>query len=463
MEFYENEQLEQEKVLALFSLRHTQKITEESLRAIDKNTLRSLLKNPVKNVHKLQEVSWNLFYTSGEYRRRIGYLSSLLTFDYVPFPIRKTSKKQFDNMNEDLRKMNVKFNLKWMLFYLILLGEVYIYENSNIFMLIPNEICRIVEVENGIYKFAVDLNKIQKKMLDILPKDIVNACQHKQSYDKSEYGKGMYFVKNGFALNPIYGKSNGVPFLLSGFDDVLSLSDSKDATNNSQIAESLKLIHQKVPLGNDNKPVMDRDRTKAYHNDTKKVIPENIGVSTSPLELNMMSFVDSQNREKYYLSMAKENVSDSFGISSMLFNDAGSSGEALKKSIMVDELWMYDLLPMFENIVNKKIEKYGFAIQFLRSTYNNKWEQAKNYQATLSVGGSSLAFMSYCGFEPYQSIKLLEFERDVLDIDSLISPKKTSYTMTGEETVKENGELKESGRNKSEDITDSTEKARESE
>ena len=51
-------------------------------------------------------------------------------------------------------------------------------------------------------------------------------------------------------------------------------------------------------------------------------------------------------------------------------------------------------------------------------------------------------------------------------IDELITPKKTSYTMSGEETsgnVKEDGEIKEAGRNKSDEITDSTEKAKESE
>ena len=74
--------------------------------------------------------------------------------------------------------------------------------------------------------------------------------------------------------------------------------------------------------------------------------------------------------------------------------------------------------------------------------------------------------MAYTGLEPYQAIGLLTLERDVLKIDELITPKKTSYTMSGEETsgnINEDGEVKEAGRNKSDEITDSTEKARESE
>ena len=104
--------------------------------------------------------------------------------------------------------------------------------------------------------------------------------------------------------------------------------------------------------------------------------------------------------------------------------------------------------------------------KFSKESLENRWEQAKNYQATLSVGGSSLIFMAYTGLEPYQAIGLLTLERDVLKIDELITPKKTSYTMSGEETsgnVKEDGEIKEAGRNKSDEITDSTEKAKESE
>lgn len=457
----------QEQFVSLFALAHQQRITEETIKVYDKTYIRRLMKSPVKNAKELQEVSWYLFYTSGQYRRTLTYFSNLLTFDYFSTPtVPKATYKDFEKSNELLQSLNIKYNFKWMNFFLMLLGEVYLYEVGNLFMLIPNKLCQIVEVRDGVNKYAINLNSIKKADLDILPADIVRAYENKGAYKETDYGKYMFYVENGFAFNALYSKSVGVPLFASAFDDILSLDESKDMATNNQIAESLKLIHQQVPLGDDKKPIITVDLQKAYHNDTKKAVPSNIGVTTSPLDLEMLSFVDSQSRDKYFLTMAKENLSDSFGVSSMLFNNNGASGEALKKSIMTDELMVYDFLPMYENVVNEKIKSTKFRIQFLRITHNNRWEQAKNYQATLSVGGSLLIFMAYTGLEPYQAINLLTFERDVIKIDDLITPKKTSYTMSGDEAtgaVKEDGEIKEAGRNKSDEITDSTEKAKESE
>lgn len=454
---------EQESFVSMFALSKSQRVIVETNKTVTKAQIRNLLKSPMKNSKQLQDISWYLFYTSGQYRRNLSYLSNLLTFDYFSYPVSpKATSEQFDKSNEILKNLNVKYNFKWMNFFLMLLGEVYLYEVGNLFMLIPNSICTIVEVKDGVNKYAVNLGLIKKADLPILPPEIVTAYENKEKYSDSEYGRNMYYIKKGFAFNAIYGKSTGLPLFCAAFDDILSLDESKDMATNNQIAESLKLIHQQVPLNDDNKPIMGIELQKQFHADTKKAIPENIGLATSPLELNMLSFVDSQSRDKYFLSMAKENLADSFGISSMLFNNSGASGEALKKSIVTDELMLYDFLPMYENVINEKLKSTNFNMQFLRITYNNRWEQAKNFQATLSVGGSSLMFMAYTGLEPYQAINLLTLERDVLKIDDLIKPKKTSYTMTGEESAG-NGEVKKVGRDKSDDPTDSTEKAKESE
>lgn len=457
----------QEEFVSLFALAKAQRVVEETAKSVTKSQIRTLMKSPMKNAKQLQDISWYLFYTSGQYRRNLCYLANLLTFDYFSYPINpKATRDHFDKSNEILKNLNIKYNFKWMNFFLMLLGEVYLYEVGNLFMVIPNSICTIVEVKDGVNKYAINLSKIKKADLDILPQEIVKAYENKDNYKETEYGKYMFYINNGFAFNAIYGKSTGVPLLASAFDDILSLDESKDMATDNQIAESLKLIHQEVPLDDKNKPILDADRQRQYHADTKRAVPSNIGIATSPLKLNMLSFVDSQSRDKLFLSLAKENLSDSFGISSMLFNNNGASGEALKKSIMTDEISLYDFLPMYENVINEKIKSTNFNMQFLRITHNNRWEQAKNYQATLSVGGSSLIFMAYTGLEPYQAIGLLTLERDVLKIDELITPKKTSYTMSGEETsgnVKEDGEIKEAGRNKSDEITDSTEKAKEAE
>lgn len=451
----------QDELISLFSAQSILKIGVETAKAVNKDAVRTLLRDPIKNAHKLQDLSWYLYYTSGQYKRNINYLSDLLTYDYYVTPSETLSnanayKKYFEKTCNILKGMNIKFNTRWIHFYLLLLGELYIYEIGNdkdmLYTIIPNSICRVVEYSNGVSRFAVDLTKIKKDMLDVLPDEIVKAYEKGRNVE-SDYGRGMYLVsEKGIGLNPIYNKSHGVPPFALVFDDILNLDDVKDISFDNQKAEALKLIHQEVPLDDKKKPSIGIEHQKMYHRDTLKAVPKNIAVTTTPLTTKMLSFVDSQSRDKYYLSLAKGNVADSFGVSAMLFNSDGASGEALKKSIMVDELMVYGILPTLENFINNKLKNFKFSMQFLRTTYNNRWEQAKAYKDSLSIGGSSLVYMAYLGFEPFQIIELLKFERDVLDIDSLITPKKTSHTLSSDDV----------GREKSDNPTDSTEKARES-
>ena len=139
----------------------------------------------------------------------------------------------------------------------------------------------------------------------------------------------------------------------------------------------------------------------------------------------------------------------------MVFNNEKSSGEALKRSIIADEILMFAFLPMFANFINSKIESTRFSINFLDVSYFNQDEKVKTQKDLLGYGGSRTHFLALQGYEPIQVLNLMRFEQDILDIDKYMIPKQTSHTMSDEKTVG-NPTQEEKG----EEVKDSTDKDR---
>jgi hypothetical protein len=59
-------------------------------------------------------------------------------------------------------------------------------------------------------------------------------------------------------------------------------------------------------------------------------------------------------------------------------------------------------------------------------------EDIANMQAQLSFGGSRLDYLAAIGMDPAEVIGKLRMEQEMLDIDSIMTPKPTSYTLSGE-------------------------------
>ena len=135
---------------------------------------------------------------------------------------------------------------------------------------------------------------------------------------------------------------------------------------------------------------------------------------------------------------AKQNVYDSSGTNTSLFNNKDASGENVKQGITTDETFMYSYLSSYANFINRELKKvnsvYKWKIRFLEATYFNRTEKIKEARENLSVGGSRFVFLGTCGYSPLESVALMKLEQ-VMDIDSLLVPKKNSNTLSKEDKV----------------------------
>jgi len=413
--------------------------TAQRRRKYTRKQIRTFMLDPFKNYDKLQDVSQYLKTTGGNYFRIIKYLSDILTFDYLIYPNGKAKMdntqglmKGYENAAKILEKMNIKYNLRWMMERLIENGEIYLYEIEDgkgiIYKELPPNFCRISAIDRGVYMYEVDLNKITAKTFDVFPVEIQTAYENISQYKETE---GWYEVGDkGFAFNAIGNYTHGFPLLVMMFDDVMGLEDTKDLIEGKNKLDSIKLIHQKIPLDDNNEPVFDQDIAKIYHGATKKGLPDGVSITTNPLEITAIPFDKAANREFDSIERSERNIWNSSGISDMVFNNNKASGEALKRSIIADEMMMYPFLHSFANFINTKIDSTKFSISFLETSYFNRDDKIKIHKDMLAYGASRMHFLALQGYEPIQILNILRFEQEVLDIDKFMIPKKTSHTMT---------------------------------
>ncbi len=411
--------------------------TAQRRRKYNRKQIRNFLQDPFKNYEELQNVSQYLKTTSGNYFRIIKYLSGILTFDYIISPNSKAKMdnkdvllKNFEKAANMLEKMNIKYNFRWILERLIENGEVYLYEIEDkdgiVYKELPPNFCRISGIDKDVYMYEFNLSKITDATLELFPVEIQNA------YAKiREYKDGWYQVsEKGFAFNALGNYAHGFPILCMMFDDIMGLEDTKDLIESKNKLDSIKLVHQRIPLDDNKEPVFDMDTAKIYHNATKRGLPDGVSITTNPLEITAIPFEKAANREFDSIERSERNIWNSAGISELIFSNNKASGEALKRSIIADETLMFPFLRMFANFVNNRIAKTRYSLTFLETSYFNRDDKLKIHKDMLAYGADRQTFLALKGYEPIDILNALQFEQDVLDIDKYMIPKQTSHTMS---------------------------------
>lgn len=447
-------------------------------RRYSRDEIRRMLLNPERYSKELQSVASFLVNGNGHFHRILQYFANMLTFDYVLYPT--FTKKKIEAMeSEKLKdlyiknsnityKMNIKYNYRWMLTRLLTNGEIFLYKledvGSIIYKEIPPEYCRITLVEDNVFRYSIDLNAIRSAFdYEDLPTEfqnaIINIDKQKNKKTSSEEDKWYQVSNLGFAFTTDTSLSmRGVPPLTFMFDIVMNYEDLLDDIEENEAANSFKLVHQKIPLDENFQPVMERKVAKAYHDAAASQLPKNVSITTNPFDIKEISF-DRANRADYSsIQYMEESVYSTGGVSKLLFNNNTNSGEGLKKSIQVDEMYVYKFLPQFENYINYELKMYNkvnsFAIDFLETTFFNVDDKHVKAREDLAYGGSRMMYLATYGLEPYESMNLLISEQKI-GLDELFIPVQSSHTAGGGSNV-----VVEDSNGDTEDISDSADKER---
>ena len=422
-------------------------------RQISRSNIRRAVTNPYANVDTLQQASMLLKATNGIYKRLLNYHSKMLMNDYIIYPLNadkiKTPEKMqkaYYEMATWIERFNVKDTTSWITERVLEQGELYLYkiEDSNGILLqeIPNNYCKVTSrINDTILLYGVDLTKLNDNNILAFPNELqlVYKKFKNGSLKKDKLIDGKYYelTKNAIAFNMDRNSSKGVPFYCTIFDDLMELEDMKDLKSENAVIESIKLIHQKLPIDKDTGQVlMDFSVASQYHQATKSNLPKGTCITTNPLDLQALVLSDNSNKIGTYVAQSLNNIYDTAGINTELFNGDKSSNQAIINGIVADTFIAKAIQQMVQNWLNYELslnKKNGTAwgLRFLGNTEFNKDEVAKANREDMAYGGSRLEYLASKGYTPLQGLSVFKME-SMLGLDQLLVPQATSHTQSGD-------------------------------
>ena len=437
--------------------------------------IQDALNNPVSHSNLIIEVSRYLMNTSQFYMRLNNYFAKMGLFNYNidVYDVRadelSSEEKQtkfrdsYVSICSEFEKMGFKHEMQKIMSVLVAEDVYYglIFEDSSDFFIlkINPSICRIKQIQDGVYNFKIRLSGINPLEISTYPDYVKQAyIDYRTGVD---YSDGWYvpsadrqvcFKLNESCLYPM-------PLLLALVKDILDLDIYKKLKLQKARVDNYKAIVIEIPIDEDavDKPLLTDETLTVFAEMNKANMPEDIGLIHAPGKATAVSFKDNTNNANN-LSDAITNLYDNAGVSSELFN-GGSSGTAFKLSIENDAAFIYAFYRQCERYFTRfiKLRKYNktaykFALRIHDSTVFNRFDVA---DAMLKASQNGLPFkMDYgvaLGKSPSRQLGSMFLENHILQLQNEFIPLATSYTsasddITGRPTNESKGlDLEESG------------------
>ncbi|MDX5884882.1 hypothetical protein [Bacillus cereus group sp. BfR-BA-00999] len=449
-------------------------------KGISEARLKQMLQDPAKNSTAIAGLSKGMKQINGMYKGIIRYMSAMMTFDHVLYPVMedplsfaedpKEMQLAFAQTAIFLHRLNIKFNLPMFTEKILVNGAIFLYKledsKSVAYMEFPLNLCRISFMDENVYRYQMDISKLTEATMLLYPKEIQNAYTSLKNGQTEKLVEGKWYQLSdkgvAFTLDVDAMTQGGlsVPPLASALIDVIKIENAKDSMETTANLDNTKIVHSKIETDDKGRPLMELPVVMEYHNALKRNLPEGSVAITNPFETKGITLNGTGKDGKFsLLEKTIENLYDDAGVSKMLFAGDGASSQALERSIQVDAQYLYSfLLPMFANYYNyelKKASKKGtsWIVKFLATSWFGKDEAIKTAKDQLTFGGSRLEYLAHTGMTPIEVANMLIFEQRVLSIDDYMIAKQTSNTLSGNPQEGKDGEV---GRPETENPTDTT-------
>lgn len=439
------------------------------------------LQNPQKNYQNLQNISRWLYSTSGVYASLVDYYATLPKYNWTIMPISSPLLLLEKRSNDDVKKYFYENAMKAQKLKireacyrfnrdLTLDGEGYYYiiEDAKgvLYQKFPNDYCMLYKNENGVLRFALDMDKVKSDDPLIYPSKIQTVIEEYARNPKSDIFLENYYPigKEGvcFTTND---SGHGIPVLSKILDAIVNMDSKKTLQDSVDIVNNVKMIHNEIPKDKDGKPIVDVAVAGKYNSAIKenlidKGIEEGLISITNPLKPTILNLDTGTNKNAITLvKQALEGIYDEMGVSEMLFNSVKGGSEALKKSVIVDSAKvLVETIFQFQNYFTGELASVKghikYEVKILESTWFNEQEKIKESKEELAYGGSVKVHYANLGFTPLEMINLIE-EENILGIKEKLTPIATSHTQSGKNAGRPNTEeMREEGKEVS-DITES--------
>jgi hypothetical protein len=411
------------------------------------------------NQKQLRNISKFLYNASSHYKRLILHFSTILTLDHYlePYGItdpekinaKKLKKSYFDNLRI-IENMNIKHEFSKILHSVIKEGVFfgYIHQSKDSFFIqqLDSDFCKITFVEDGLYGFAFNFSYFftYPERINMFPDEFKKIYKEKYEGKSKRKGNG-YFWEDLSSDNTICIKFDEtswypIPPFIGVFESLLDISDFKELQKAKEVIDNYKLITMKIPLneksGQQDDYLVSGDHALLFQRNVESVVPDQIGVATVPLEVDVIDFERDKVDKNRVADFTSQYFSEA-GVSKVLFSSDANGSIGVNYSIMTDENIAFTLLRQIERWINRFLKGVKSGYQFRAvfpdvTRFNQKDLIAttlKNTQFGLPEKSKLLAVSSS---SPSASSIMTMFENDILELNTKFVPLVSSHTQSAD-------------------------------
>lgn len=410
------------------------------------------LKHPKQGWRILMAVSDELMRVSPHYLRLNTLYSNMALFCWWIdlYDVKENAdvqviKRLYGNLAAKLENMQLKHEFSKIMKFLPY-QDVYcglIVENSTdfFFQKIDFKICKLHQVQDGMYNFRINLAEINPKELGAYPHYVQQAyldyvdmkAKTKDTRLSSWYlppaDKQICIKLNSQWTYPY-------PLLIGLVRDILDLDIYKKLKLQSARTDNYKAIMVEVPIDEStvDKPLLTPDTLGIFAEINRESMSDDIGlIHTLGSKGEAISFKDSSNTRNN-VSDAVDEVYNSSGISQELFNGS-SSGTAVTFSVENDSGLIYGLYRQFERWMNRyiKLKKYNkstfkFYFYLVDITIFNRDNVSKRYKEACTLGATVIdKWLATLDMTPSRMLGSYVLHKDIFDFKNNFVPLSSSY------------------------------------
>lgn len=420
-----------------------------------KHDIAMWLANPYRFEKQLREAVRYIYQVSSHFRRIIQYFVGLSDLDYLIEPYGIDPKKasaNIVNLNyrrtlQMLESMNIKTQLKKIL-TVVLREDVfygYIWETKDAITILqlPSDYCAISEIEENVFNVSFNFSYFtnNEDLLDSFPDEFRLKYEiYKRTGRGFKYRWMTLDSPTSFAI-----KCNAdiieyaIPPFAGVLREVFDIEEFKDLKLERAALENYALVSMTIPLDSDGNWGIDYKKAEEFWRNLDSVLPEEVGSVLTPMPLDKISFERSNTSDTKTVSEAEESLFTAAGISSLLFNNAKASSNALLLSIKADQAITYGVVLSITDAINRylKTRKYAenFRLNILDISPFNREEMLATYLKACQFGIPMISY--YCvasGLDQMAMDSMSYLESTVLNLQERFKPLMSSTQMSSNST-----------------------------
>lgn len=406
------------------------------------------VKDPFRYEKQLRNAVIYMYGASPHFRRLIQYFASLSDMAYVVSPYKidtnsvneKTLNRNYHRVVNLLTALDLKNQgekiltvcLREDVFY----GTIHETTDSVIIQQLPSDYCAVSVIEDNVLNVTFDFSYFDtnSQYLDYYTEEF------KTKYELYKNDRtGMKWQEldspNSFAIKAnkdILGYA--IPPFVGILRELFDLEDYRNLRMAKEEIENYALLVMKLPVNDDGEWGMDLGKAKEFYHNLDKVLPEEIGAVLSPMVIDKIGFERTHPGTISTISDAEQELFTAAGVSSLLFNNAKASANALLLSIKADQELTYSIVKSIEAMLNRFIHRHGygkyFRVTILDCSIFTRKEVGDAYLKSAAYGFPVLSYYAASQGISQSELDCLNLLEDrVLNLKERLRPLLNSATM----------------------------------